>query len=302
MFKWILSIFSGEQQEREVITERQNKSSFQESIPLEKEGFCIYTSHVNKTVDLLKDQQTLVNYEYALDLNETLIHRGSFIPFLDNLDRPIWLSPQSDSERYANWCSGVFGIETTFTLISQINVICIAHDWNSHQLQCDGLMGPEWNQILSEALKKLGYEGVLTIQENKPLELMVSNPSEFIKPTEDMKDLIKQALLVEKILSKKTLIRSSLSFYAACGKDFQTYLSESKKQWFKLEKAEVSRREDGYDIEFKCLQDAKYFRLKRDDLDHLDSNYFPLSLRIALYRLNADALVINDDVLLTINR
>ena len=262
----------------------------------EVNGVMVKKDDIEKTAKLL-DKQTIRPSDYLkLKVEETLVHRGAYIPFINELDKPIWLSRLENSEDYSNWCNSQFGIETKFKLFSKVNILYVNHDWSSHMKQCPSLYGSRWNATLKEALKLLGFDGVLTVQNGASSEIMLASPQECIQPLDSMKKLSDAIIFLNSILATKKKIQKPVTVYNHVPKDEAAYFNMPEFRWFKLAEKDLENVDFESEIEHRHYQNITVINISEEEFSTLDMEEFPHSLKMSLNRIGSKALIVGESI------
>jgi hypothetical protein len=277
--------------------ESTSKNTLQlDSDSYEINGVVVSKADVEKTSALLKKQAIDSSKDLELRVGETLVHRGKFISFIDVLDRPIWLSRSQNAEHYSRWCDSQYGVETKFNLFAEADILYVNHDWESHILQSPNLFGLKWNTTLSEALKSLGYDGVLTVGNGTTSEIMLATPQHSIQPLDSMRNLTEQITQLDSIFATKVKSNKSVTVYSLVPKDSNDYFKIPKFRWFELTKDLIEDNEVDREIESRHYQNISMIQVSNEELSSLDSSFFPSSLKMALYRKGVKALVVDNSI------
>ncbi|MBB1435728.1 hypothetical protein H5201_15780 [Pseudoalteromonas sp. SG43-6] len=259
-------------------------------------GVVVSKADVEKTSALLKKQAIDRIEGLELRAGEILVHRGRFISFIDVLDKPIWLSRSRNAEHYSRWCDSEYGVETKFNLFAEVNVLYVNHDWESHILQCPNLFGSKWNTTLSEALKSLGYDGVLTVGNGTTSEIMLAAPQHSIQPLDCMRNLTEQITQLDSIFATKMKSNKSVTVHSLVPKDSNDYFKTPSFRWFELTKDSIEDNVVDKEIESRHYQNISMIQVSNEELSSLDSSFFPSSLKMALYRKGVKALVVDNSI------
>ena len=298
MINFFKSLFSGNAITEAEIKDEDTASDATPAEPdtYEVNGVMVKKEHIEKTAKLLEKQAINPEATLKLKVNEILVHRGAFISFISELDRPIWLTRLDNSEDYSTWCNSQFGIESKFKLFSQVNILYVNHDWSSHIKQCPNLYGARWNATLKEALKLLGFDGVLTVENGTSSEIMLASPQQSIQPLDSMRKLTDAITSLNSLLATKKKVQKSVTVYNHVPKDEKAYFSMPSFRWFKLTEKDLEGVDFESKIEHRHYQNITLISISEEEFLTLDREQFPHSLKMALNWVGAKGITVGESI------